>query len=363
MPLNQEEIRELEAEIASLKSTLQRYSYLFEADDDANDEDLERLIELVDNIQDIQEELAELKAEELSPNPRLLERHILEGHEDHDHTDPDQQNHNHTGKIVDLTKDTERMVTLFKTGKDPYDDSDDDNSVSHNDVDQGSIGDCYFMAAVGAVAKANPQAIKNLISGPDSDGNYKVKLYVNKNNTQLFSWRSYEMVTITPEFLVNSSGKPIYAGLGDGELWVMLLEKAYAILRGKAKWFKPANDYAGIEGGSGEEVIEVLTGQEADRFSISSLTDEVLIEKITDALDNKKPITTSTPSEYTEAQKSDMATRGVSLYASHVYYILAIDSDEITLRNPHNNSTATGRTFKLSMENYKKFFTALSRQQ
>ena len=122
-------------------------------------------------------------------------------------------------------------------------------------------------------------------------------------------------------------------------------------------------DYPGIEGGTGEEVIEVLTGQEADMHRISRLSDEVLFQKIRTALDDNKAITTMTPGEYSDSQTQEMRDDGIPLYASHVYYILDITTDEITLRNPHNNSSKFGRTFTLKMADYKKYFLTISRQR
>ena len=343
MPITTEQIQKIEQKISAYISKLRRYEYVFKNNDNATDAELEEIITLYEKIRKVQNALAHAKAEIVSANHKILEKHQS------------------SGQVVDITEQTEQLISLFKTGKDPYDNSNDSDAVSHNDVDQGSLGDCYFMAAVAAVAKANPQAIKNLIDGPDEKGNYQVKLYVNKNKTEYFSWRNYEMVRISPEFLVNSSGKPIYAGLGDGELWVMLLEKAYAILRGKHKYGKAEDDYQGIAGGSGEEAIEALTGEEAHQFIIKTLSKENMIDKIRTALDENKPITTTTPSKYTDAQKETMQQKGISLYASHVYYILNIDDNTILLRNPHNNSSNTGRSFSMKIDHYRSYFVALSR--
>ena len=343
MPTRTEKIEALEKEIHQLKRLLDQYSLAFSNSRDIPADLMENIQKTYNTIQEVQNRLAELRAETVSANPEQLEKH-----QDLQFTD-----------VTSL--DHKRVAELFKTGKDPYDGSRDDDEVSHNDVDQGSIGDCYFMAALGAVAKANPDAIKHLISGPDSNGNYQVKLYVNKNNLLMFSWRSYEMVTVTPEVLTNSSGKPIYAGSGDGELWPMLIEKAYALLRGKYRYGK--EDYPGIVGGSGEEAIEVLTGQEADMHFISRLNDEQLYQKIRTALDDNKAITSATPGEYSDAQQEEMREKGIPLYASHVYYILDINTDEITMRNPHNNSSKFGRTFTMSMDDYRKYFRKISRQR
>jgi hypothetical protein len=54
--------------------------------------------------------------------------------------------------------DTAVKGTAFITGTD-----DGEHDVSSTDVAQGQLANCYFMAAMMAVARANPQAIKDLI--------------------------------------------------------------------------------------------------------------------------------------------------------------------------------------------------------
>src|SRR5687767_6207754 len=45
------------------------------------------------------------------------------------------------------------------------------------DIDQDSIGDCYFVATIGALAEKQPDRIKNAIDYDPATGNYTVKLH------------------------------------------------------------------------------------------------------------------------------------------------------------------------------------------
>jgi len=48
--------------------------------------------------------------------------------------------------------------------------------IDANDVKQGQLGDCNLLAPAAAIARANPEAIRKLIS-PNGDGSYNVTLY------------------------------------------------------------------------------------------------------------------------------------------------------------------------------------------
>jgi hypothetical protein len=343
---NQEAIKKYQDELKSLKDTLTKYGDLFNSDGTIDAKEQQQLDTMHDIIKKAEAKLAEMQKETVvrdAKNPDPLAKDAK----------------------VDLknvtTQKANRVATLFSTGTDPMDGNKDANSVSDNDVDQGGLGDCYFLSALAAVAKSNPQAIKNLISGPDANGNYQVKLYVSKTDLWVVNWRTYETVTITPEFLVDASGNPIYAGKGDGELWVMLIEKAYAILRGKVKPGKVG--YTGLEGGFGDEGIEVLTGVEADRIPISAMPDKDVADKIMAALTNKKAITTGTYSAFSKAMNERMIKGKFTIHASHEYYIASATSSKITVRNPHNSARDGGREVVLSIADYKMFFEDFSVQQ
>jgi hypothetical protein len=103
-----------------------------------------------------------------------------------------------------------------------------------------------MLAALAAIARANPSLIRNMIKD-NGDGTYNVTLYIQDN---FWSSRSPKVVKVKSTFPANN-GNPAYSQIGDRgkkgpELWVMLIEKAYAMSKG---------GYDDIEGGFGGPVI------------------------------------------------------------------------------------------------------------
>lgn len=245
-------------------------------------------------------------------------------------------------KEIDLTK-VKKITKLFAEGTtDEYGDG-----ISHDDVDQNWIGDCFFLSALAAVAKANPAAIEKLIDGPKSDGSYDVKLYVNGNK---LSGGKPTVVNVFPKTLESSDGRTT-SGIGDGELWVLLVERAFA---------KTQGGYDVInKGGHADDALEILTGDDAVVKKLNTMTNEQLITFVQGRLDAKKPLTTSSISAK-EGSKKEIAAGSVNVHTNHAYYVISISKKDITVRNPHNNSTAGGREVTLSFEDYRKFFYKIS---
>jgi hypothetical protein len=133
-------------------------------------------------------------------------------------------------------------------------------------VEQRFIGDCYLMAAMAAVARANPDAIRKLIK-PAGPGKYAVSLY--EHRWLLADPVHTEIVDTTVP--VGEDGKPLY-GTGeltikgdteaDRPLWPLLIEKAYA------QWKGGYNQMG--HGGYASEALEALTGHEAGEKKTSS---------------------------------------------------------------------------------------------
>ena len=124
------------------------------------------------------------------------------------------------------------------------------NGATYTDVRQGSVGDCYFVAALAEAAQHNPALINNMFI-VNGDGTYTVKFF---NGGQSY------YVTVDSYLPTNASGQAIYAARGTmynnsgAELWTALAEKAYAQLNAMG-WSRAGmtgsglNSYNAISGG------------------------------------------------------------------------------------------------------------------
>lgn len=102
------------------------------------------------------------------------------------------------------------------------------------DIDQGSVGDCYFMAALAAIANANPAFIRELVVDL-GDGTYGVQFH-DAAGANVFIRVDADLWT--------DNGVLAYAQFGSqGTLWVPILEKAFAFVA------KSDGSYASISGG------------------------------------------------------------------------------------------------------------------
>lgn len=114
----------------------------------------------------------------------------------------------------------------------------------YRDVAQGQVGDCYFMAALASIANTDPGIIRQAIA-PLGDGTYVVQYF--RNGAANF-------VRVDAD-LPASGSSLAYAKTGpDGELWVPLMEKAYAYFR------SGANSYASLASGVPETVFGQVAG-------------------------------------------------------------------------------------------------------
>jgi hypothetical protein len=224
--------------------------------------------------------------------------------------------------------------TLYAAGTDGRD-------VHPSDISQGQLGDCYLFAGLGALAASNPDAIKNAISGPDKDGNYTVTF----KEKGVLPWEGTKdvKITVTPDML-QKDGQPIYGRtLEDGgkpELWVAIVEKAYAQYRG---------GYDKIEGQNAGDFMALLTGRPKESFTPknTSLAD---LERRLDAgealvvgtYDEERILGVGPNSPWDVPSTSPLyageggVTAERPLVADHAYFITDVDTEKgtVTLQNP-----------------------------
>jgi hypothetical protein len=144
------------------------------------------------------------------------------------------------------------------------------NGVSYQDINQGSVGNCYLLAGLAATAFRSPSTIQNMFID-NGDNTYTVRFY---NNGVA------DYVTVDRYLPTTSWGTFIYAhqsasdwgkyNSATNELWVALAEKAYAQLN-ESGWIGQdnTNSYAGISGGWEGAAIKQITGLSASYKSLN----------------------------------------------------------------------------------------------
>lgn len=225
-----------------------------------------------------------------------------------------------------------------------------------SDVRQGAIGDCYFPAAVAAVAHQMPKVIEDAITeqrnATTGEREFAVRFYTPSGRM--------EMVTVDADFYTRSWGGPLYGTTTNNndpdkmELWFPILEKAYA------KW-KGSYDTIG-NGGSPAGVMTSLTGKRTTSFSTSYNSADEIFSAVKEAAARKAPMTAGT-------HDSAAIYTNTGVYADHAYSVLGTEEANgkkyILLRNPWGESEAgnDGRNdgfFKLEVAQFMKLYDDVS---
>ncbi|TAF53483.1 MAG: hypothetical protein EAZ60_20090 [Oscillatoriales cyanobacterium] len=165
------------------------------------------------------------------------------------------------------------------------------NGVSYEDVRQGSVGDCYYLASLASVALKTPDAIREMFID-NGDGTYTVRFF-NKGKA--------DYVTVDRYLPVNSDGTLPFAKVGKGkkyddstnELWVALAEKAYAQMN-EASWLgrlllvpgttdqyvnlNGLNSYKGIENGWSGYSTDHISNKKGTADWIQSSTPNTVVD-------------------------------------------------------------------------------------
>lgn len=172
--------------------------------------------------------------------------------------------------------------------------------IEPNDIRQGSLGDCYFLCSLAALAE-QPSLIRRLfdIQTINQYGVLGVWLHING------AWQLYALDEYFP--VNGANGTLAFSKSLGNELWVIAIEKAYA---------KAYGSYFGIVGGDPVHALRDLTGAPYDR--IEDYTDlKAAWAKLKDANSKGYILTCFTKSAAIAEQQS-----GEGLVSGHAYSIL-----------------------------------------
>jgi calpain-15 len=113
-----------------------------------------------------------------------------------------------------------------------------EGGIEPGDIRQGALGDCWFLCAIAALTEF-PKLVLDLIETEEINehGVYRVKFCKN-------GW--WQSVRVDDYFPCFPGAGPIYSRSNGNELWVMLLEKAFAKLCGSYEAVKSGWAYEGM---------------------------------------------------------------------------------------------------------------------
>jgi hypothetical protein len=179
---------------------------------------------------------------------------------------------------------------------------------SANDIFQGNVGDCYFLAVLSSTAKVDPARIQQSVLDM-GDGTVIVQL--DKNGKAVYVHEDESLP-------VNSDGTLAYAGLGAQNCtWVGLMEKAWTYVRTNAA------SYDAINAGWMDEAYSALGASKVtSTFTASSAAS--LLTLIQKDLAAGQGVTYATQS----------APDGSGLIEDHAYTVISAGTNSLTLRNP-----------------------------
>jgi hypothetical protein len=230
------------------------------------------------------------------------------------------------------------------------------------DIDQDNLGDCYFVATLGALADRQPDRIKNAIQFDPATGNYTVTLHKQEWGWLPPGFQDKEVkVQVTQQEVEDNlkrhGGSTVDNNPGtDKPIWPAVMETAYAKMHDDNPGDGLAQGYREIDGGKAYDAMYALTGTEGENIKPTGFGSEIdaqMMEKqISKALGEGKAVTLSTDPE--SRGLWDVITGGKGkqdgLVDNHVYMVERVYKDsngevKVELRNPwaNNNNVGEGK--------------------
>lgn len=223
------------------------------------------------------------------------------------------------------------------------------DGISPEDVTQGALGDCYLLSALSSLANVQPEVIKNAIR-ENADGTFTVTFHKDSFFGLFDRGQKPIEVTVDADFPTKDGTHQLYTKAKDGELWPLVIEKAYAKLDGGyqrvGKGGSPATIWQALTGKSGAMTANLVEGEGS------------LFRKLQNALAEHRPVAASTAPALKNYE-------GTGLAKGHVYAILGVSEKAgarvVTLRNPwgHTEPGNDGKNdgvFTMKLHDFKKQF-------
>jgi hypothetical protein len=202
----------------------------------------------------------------------------------------------------------------------------------YTDVNQGYLGDCYFVSALGETALQDPSLIEKMITN-NGNGTYSVEFYVNGQA---------DYVTVNSQLPVMGGGYEWANGstleFANGPVeWVALVEKAFVELNAQTA----AASYGGHSTGDAYEDINGGTA-----ISLSEITDQTFNTYNLTSKESTASLASLMSTLSTDFKAGDeiiLSTPNVdngNLVGDHMYMITGVNSSAgtISIQNPWNTA-------------------------
>ncbi len=208
------------------------------------------------------------------------------------------------------------------------------NGVSMHDVNQGSANDCTLLATLSGLAYRDPQAVRDMFRA-NPDGTVSVRFYQHGSHGPVPQWITVDRDTTGLAYAHSKDPK---------ELWVALVEKAYA---------KKVGGYGNVASNN-PDMLYLLTGRRAHD---GDLDDVLTVVRLRKALEQGKLVTAA-----------NLAHDEAGLPSGHSYTVLGMRTvggeTYVRIRNPHGHGEpsfahaagADDGTFELTLTQFRHYF-------
>lgn len=207
-------------------------------------------------------------------------------------------------------------------------------SPSLTDINQGDLGDCWFLAGLGAEVQRDPNFVQKHVRD-NGNGTYTVTFYNDGKPVP---------ITVDGRLPYNSWDQPAFDH-PQGANWVAIYEKAFAEFRG---------GYPNTEGGSGAAAMQYLTGTKPANMPPELLTPQLLQRQLAAG----KGMTAGTNSHHSGFLwlHGDEYFDDHKLVTNHVYTVTSVDLNAhpptVTVRNPWGSSGAAPEIVTMSWDEF-----------
>ena len=152
------------------------------------------------------------------------------------------------------------------------------SGASYKDIQQGAVGDCWFMASMQQMALAGRIEDNFLNRGASNSGVYAIKFYPLGVPVHIM---------VDDNIPRYNSNYPKYARYGENDrTWSMLMEQAFAKLHG---------NYSRIAGGISSYGVSYLNGSPYEYNYPTRTTEQGYYDYVVDKLDNNGIVLAGTP--------------------------------------------------------------------